>query len=307
MQTLMQDLRYGVRMLVKQPSFTFIAVLTLGLGIGANTAIFSLLNQVMLRRLPVQKAEELVVLRSPGPRRGHVSSDGDAAGSFSFPLYQKLREQNNVFAGLLARYAIPLSISTSGQTERASGELVSGNYFEVLGVAPAVGRVFSLSDDQLGATQPVAVLSYGYWQRRFGLNPAVLNQTLLVNGRALTVVGVARSGFSGVQIGQTPDVFIPLTLKAQMTPNWNGTEDWNDYWLAVMGRLKPGMRPQQAEAGVLPTYRALLEEQLPKVQGWSQEVRERFLAKRIELTPGAQGRPIFQNDAGTPLLVLFAD
>jgi predicted permease len=292
-------------MLWKTPGVTLIATLTLALGIGANTAIFSLLDQVMLRRLPVQRPEELVVLRSPGPMRGHVSSDGDSATSFSYPLYKKLREQNQALAGLLARYAIPLSVSTQGQTERASGELVSGNYFEVLGVPPALGRVFSLQDDQLAGAHPVAVLSYGYWKRRFGLNPAILNQSLLVNGHALTVVGVTRAGFSGVQVGQTPDIFIPVTMKAQMTPNWDGLEDWNDYWLALMGRLKPGQTREQAEAAIAPAYRVLLEEQLPKVQGWSQQARERFLNKRIELKPGAQGRTIFQNDAGRPLWVLF--
>lgn len=305
MQTFLQDLRYGARMMRKQPGFTLLAVFTLALGIGANTAIFSLLDQLMLRRLPVEKPDELVVLRSPGPIRGHGSSDSDIATSFSYPLYKGLRERNEVFSGLLARYAIPLSVSTKGQTERASGELVSGNYFEVLGVRPALGRVFSLEDDKLAGAHPVAVLSYGYWTRRFGNDPAVLNQQLLINGHSLTVVGVARAGFYGVQIGQSPDVFIPLTMKAQMTPNWDGLEDWNDYWIALVGRLKPGLTPQQGEAGVLPTYHALLAEQLPKVQGWPKDVQDRFLAKKIELKPGAQGRQIVQNQSGEGLWVLF--
>jgi putative ABC transport system permease protein len=305
MQTLSQDLRYSLRMLLKTPGVTLIATLTLALGIGANTAIFSLLDQVMLRRLPVHKPEELVVLRSPGPMRGRVSSDGDNAASFSYPLYKKLREQNQALAGLLARYAIPLSVSAQGQTERARGELVSGNYFEVLGVQPALGRVFTLQDDQLAGAHPVAVLSYNFWKQRFGLNPSILNQTLLVNGHALTVVGVARAGFSGVQIGQTPDIFVPLAMKAKMTPNWDAMDSWRDYWLAVMGRLKPGQTREQAEAAIAPIYRALLEEQLPLMTGWTQETRDRFLNKRLELKPGAQGRTILQNDAGTPLWVLF--
>src|SRR5574341_202883 len=262
MQTLWQDLRFSARMLMKQPGFTLIAVVTLALGIGANTAIFSLLDQVMLRRLPVERPEELVVLRSPGPMRGHVSTDGDSATSFSYPMYKGLRENNAVFAGLLARYPIPLSVSFGGQTERADGELVSGNYFETLGVRPAMGRVFSLEDDKTPGAHPVAVLSYGYWTRRFAQNPSTLNQTLLINGHQLTVVGVARAGFNGVQVGQSPDVFIPVTMKEQMTPNWKGLENWNDYWLAVIGRLKPGFTREQAEAGVLPAYHALLAEHL---------------------------------------------
>ncbi len=305
MQTLLQDLRFGVRMLLKQPGFTLLAVFTLALGIGANTAIFSLLDQVLLRRLPVEKPDELVVLRSPGPIRGHGSSDGDMATSFSVPMYKGLRARNEVFSGLLARYAIPLSVSAKGQTERADGELVSGNYFEVLGVRPALGRVFNLEDDQLVGGHPVAVLSHGYWTRRFANDPSVLNQTLLINGHNLTAVGVARAGFAGVQVGQTPDVFIPIAMKKQMTPNWDGVEDWNDYWVALIGRLKPGLTATQAAAGILPTYSALLAEQLPKVEGWPKETQERFLAKRIELRPGAGGRQVVQRDAGEELWVLF--
>jgi putative ABC transport system permease protein len=305
MGTLLQDVRYSVRMLLKTPGVTFIAALTLALGMGANTAIFSLLDQVLLRRLPVSNPQELVVLRSPGPMRGMISSDGDNANCFSYPLYQKLREQNTVLAGLLARYAIPLSVSAQGQTERAGGELVSGNYFEVLGVQPALGRVFSLQDDRQPGAHPVVVLSHAYWQRRFAANPGILNQTLLINGHALTVVGVTRAGFDGVQIGQTPDIFIPLTMKAQMTPNWNGLDNWNAYWLAVMGRLQPGQTREQAQAALAPLYRALLEEQLPKIQGWNQQQRDRFLNKPLELQPGAQGRTILQRDARAPLWALF--
>jgi predicted permease len=305
MQTLLQDLRYGARMLLKNPGFTLIAVLTLALGIGANTAIFSLLDQVLLRRLPVANPDELVVLRSPGPIRGHGSSDSDIATSFSVPMYKGLRDNNQVFSGLLARYAIPLSVSKGGQTERAAGELVSGNYFETLGVRPALGRVLTMEDDKQIGAHPVAVLSHGYWTRRFANDPSILNQQLLINGHNLTVVGVARAGFTGVQVGQTPDVFIPLLMKHQMTPNWEGLEDWNDYWVALIGRLKPGLTAQQAEAGILPTYSALLAEQLPKVQGWPKEKQDRFLAKRIELQPGAGGRQVVQADAGEGLWVLF--
>lgn len=306
MQTLLQEIRYGARMLLKSPGFTLIAVFTLALGIGANTAIFSLIDQVMLRRLPVERPEELVVLRSPGPMRGSVSSDGDMAASFSYPMYKNLREKNEVFSGLLARFAIPLSVSAQGQTaERASGELVSGNYFEVLGVRPALGRVFSLGDDQQLGAHPVAVLSHAYWVKRFGQNSSILNQQILVNGHSLTVVGVARPGFTGVQVGQAPEVFIPMAMKAQMTPNSDGMQDWNNYWLAVMGRLKPGMSREQAEVAIQPTWSALLQEQLALIRDADQAWRGRFGAKRLELKPGAQGRPILQNDAGTPMLVLL--
>jgi predicted permease len=305
MQRLLQDLRYGLRTMLRRPSFTLIAIITLALGIGANTAIFSLFDQVMLRRLPVEKPEELVVLRSPGPLRGRVYSDGDNAAPFSYLMYKNLREKNQVFSGLLARFPIRLSVSYKGQTERGDGELVSGNYFEVLGVKPALGRVFSLEDDQLAGGHPVAMLSHGYWTRRFGQDPTVLNQTLLINGHPLTVVGVARAGFSGVQVGQTPDIFIPMMMKAQMTPNWNGLDQWNDHWLAIIGRLKPGLTPQQAEAGLLPTYQPLLAEQLQAMRSSTKEFSERFLAKPILLASGAGGRTVLQTDVGTPLIALF--
>src|SRR5689334_9532855 len=163
MDTLWQDIRYGFRTLVKNPGFAAVAVLTLALGLGANTAIFSLTDQILLRRLPVERPDELAVLRSPGPKSGHTWSDGDNAASFSYPLYTALRERNNVFSGLLARFTVPLSFSSEGQTERANGELVSGNYFAVLGVRPALGRVFTEEDDRTVGASPIAVLSHGYW------------------------------------------------------------------------------------------------------------------------------------------------
>src|ERR1700738_3654280 len=179
MRAIWQDVRFGARGLAKHPGFTAIAVLTLALGIGANTAIFSLVSQVLLRRLPVQNPNELVILRSPGPMRGHVWSDGDEAQSFSYPMYKGLRETNSVFSGILARFAIPASIASHGQTERGGGELVSGNYFDVLGVRPALGRVLTLDDDKVPGAQPVVVLSHAYWTHRFGGDPSVLNQSLL--------------------------------------------------------------------------------------------------------------------------------
>src|SRR5262245_31209150 len=307
MQTLLQDLRYGARMLLKNPGFTLIAVLTMALGIGANTAIFSLTDQVLLRLLPVERPEELVVLRSPGPKGGRVTSDGDNAASFSYPMYKDLRDRgNNVFSGLLARYAIPLSVAGAGQTERADGELVSGNYFEVLGVRPALGRVFNQEDDRAPGANPVVVLSHAYWTRRFAADPAILNKTLTVNGTLMTVIGVSRKGFRGVQVGQTPDIFIPLMMKAQMTPNWNGLDDHRDYWLAIMGRLKPGMSSAQTEEAVRPSYRSFLEEELSLRGGGSAESRQRFLDKRILLDDGSKGRLILQRDAKKPFLILTA-
>lgn len=305
MDTLLQDFRYGARVLIKNPGFTIVAVLTLALGLGANTAIFSLTDQILLRLLPVDKPEELVVLRSPGPKNGSVWADGDGAASFAYPFYKMLRDKDSVFAGALARFAVSLSVAGEGQTERANGELVSGNYFEVLGVRPAIGQVFTDDDNRVPGGHPLVVLSHGYWTRHFGADSGILNKTLIVNGLSMTVVGVARAGFNGVQVGQTPDMFIPITMKAQMTPNWDGLNDHRDYWLAIIGRLKPGLLREQAEAAVAPVYSQIIEEELPLLGNLSADSKQRFRDKKLLLDSGSRGRPILQHDTKEPLLVLM--
>jgi predicted permease len=305
MQRLVQDVRYALRMLRANPGFTAVAILTLALGIGANTAIFSLTDQVLLRTLPVQHPEELVVLRAPGPNPGHTWSDGDDTAIFSFPMYKDLREHNPVFSGLLARYPESISVAAKGQTaERSNGELVSGNYFEVLGVTPTLGRVFNSQDETAAGANPVAVLSYSYWTRRFGGDPGILNKELIVNGTALTVVGVTRPGFTGIQVGQVPDVFIPITMKAQMTPNWDGLAARDDHWVAILGRLKPGYTPAKAEAALAPVFRAILESELPILK-LSAKTGQKYVAKTLKLDSGARGRQIFQSDAQKPLVSLM--
>jgi len=306
MQSLSNDIRFGLRMLAKSPGFTAIAVITLALGIGANTAIFSLMNQVLLERLPVKNPDELVILQAPGPVTGHVSSDGDGTESFSYPMYKGLRDNNSVFSGVLARYGFSASVASRGQTDRASGELVSGNYFEVLGVEPAVGRVFSQDDDRVPGAQPVVVLSHSYWTRHFGADPSVLNKVLLINNVEMTVVGVSEAGFSGVQVGKTPDIFVPLMMTQRMTLYGETLDKWNDYWMTLLARRKPGVSEKQAEAGLNAAYRPLLEEQLPQIKsGWNEEKRQRFLNKKILLSSGARGRMIVQRDSGGQIKTLF--
>jgi putative ABC transport system permease protein len=301
---LWQDIRFGARMLAKNSGFTVVAVLTLALGIGANSAIFSLLNQILLRRLPVKNPGELVVLQAPGPKAGHVWDDGDDSESFSYPVYKGLRD-NSVFSGMLARFSISASIASRGETERGSGEIVSGNYFEVLGVQPALGRLFNPEDDRAPGAEPFVVLSHAYWMRRFGGDWGVLHQPLLVNNTELTIVGVAQPGFTGIQVGQAADVFVPLVMKAQMLPDSNPLEEWNDYYLAVLARRKPGVSLQQAEAGINAAYRPLLEEQLPKINGWNEPKRQLFLKSKVVVAPGARGRTPLQRDSGGALMSLF--
>src|SRR5438045_7763590 len=199
MPELYQDVRYGLRMLAKNPGFTAIAILAVALGIGANTAIVSLLNQVLLRRLPVENPQELVVLKSPGPKHGHVWSDGDDSEIFSYPLYKGLAKNTTVFDGVLARYEFSASIASHGQTDRGSGELVTGNYFEVLGVRPALGRVLSAADDDVQGAHPGLVLSHAYWRQHFGGESGVWNHNILVKTPTMTSVGAQVAGINWEQ------------------------------------------------------------------------------------------------------------
>lgn len=306
MHALWQDVRYGLRMLSKHPGFTAIAVLTLALGIGANTAIFSLLNQILLRQLPVKNPGELSLLRSPGPKSGHVWSDGDDSEIFSYPLYKGLAKNTSVFDGVIARYSFSASISNHGQTDLGSGELVSGNYFQTLGVGAAVGRVLTSEDDVVPGGHPIVMLSHAYWAQHFGADAGVLNKTILVNNTELTIVGVVQAGFAGIQVGQTPNLFVPMMMKGQMTPIRNGLDDWNDSWLAILARRKPGVSLKQAEAGINAEYRPLLEQQLATIKRWDEKKRQTFLNKKIVLSSGAQGRTTLQRDSGPALSALFA-
>jgi len=306
MQTIWQDIRYGVRVLAKNPGFTAIAVITLALGIGANTAIFSLMNQVLLRRLPVRNPSELVVLHNPGPKTGHVSSDGDDSDSFSYPMYKGLRDGAASVSSVVARWSFSASLASLGQTERGRAELVTGNYFEVLGVPPAIGRVFSADDDRVPGGHPLAVLSHNYWTRRFGGDPNILNKTLLVNNVEMTIVGVSRAGFTGIQVGQIPDVFVPMAMAPQMTFDPEALTGWNNYWMKVLARRSPGISDAQVTAALNAAYRPLLDEQLAKITSFNEQKRQAFLAKTITLEPGARGRNVTQRDSGPQLLVLFA-
>ena len=306
MSSLAQDLRYALRTFAKSPAFSAVAVLTLALGIGANAAIFALVDRVLIRPLPVRDPERLVLLRSPGPTQGNTWSDDDEATSFSYPMYRELAQRATVFDGLIGELPFQASVAARGETETSAGELVTGNYFSVLGVPPALGRVLTPADDRSPGGHPLAVLSHAYWNRRFGADPSVVGQTLRVNDQLLTVVGVAGASFEGIQAGRRADLFIPMMMKAQMTPGWNGLDDPKSYWLQMVGRLKPGLSPAAAERALAPTYRGLLVETLPRITGWSDVRRREFLNRRLELLPGVRGRRVLQDGIGTPLLSLMA-
>jgi predicted permease len=306
MDGLGQDVRHALRLLRKSPGFSLIVVATLALGIGANTAIFSLLDQLLVRLLPVRDPSRLVLLSGPGPNRGLFESSSEAVAPFSHPMFVDFRDRGGeVFEGVLARYPLRLDVADRGGTETVSGALVSGTYFEVLGVGAALGRVLAPADDRTPGAHPVAVISHGYWQRRFGGDASVVGRVVNVNGQPLTIVGVSAPGFHGAQIGRPEDVFVPLMMKAQMTPAWDGLGNRRAMWLEVMARLKPGVALERAEAVMAVVYRQALEAEAREMAGGSEKFLKDFVAKKLEFLPGGQGLPELQHRLKTPLVVLM--
>ncbi|MBO0727361.1 MAG: ABC transporter permease, partial [Blastocatellia bacterium] len=239
MQALIQDLRYGARTLLKKPGFTLIAIITLGVGIGANTAIFSLVNTVMLRPLPVAAADRIVEVTPLGK--------GAGIGAFSYPTYKDFRDKNEVLDALAAYFFTPMSLSQNGVNVRAWGYLVTGNYFDLLGVRAVKGRMFTQEEDRVPGANPVAVISYGCWQRRFGGDPNMVGKTIKLNGYDFTVVGVAPEGFRGTVLMFDPEIYAPMTMANQIAPgqsNW--FENRGNGGIFGLGRLKQGVTATQA-------------------------------------------------------------
>ncbi len=301
MESLARDLRLALRTLSQSPAFTSVVVLTLALGIGANTAIFTLMDQVLLRMLPVKEPQALVVLDDPGMFQGFFFGDQ----TLSFPMYRDLQDRNQVFDGVIGRFATSLQASYRGRNERIAAELVSGEYFGVLGVVPSLGRAFTKDDDRNPGGHLVAMLSHGYWKRQFGADPKIVGQTLHLNGYPMTIVGVAPPGFNGVEVGAAPDVFVPLTMKAQMTPTWDHLDNRRSRWLNVLARLKPGVTLAEAEAGANVLYRQLLQEELDLVPGGSQKFREGYAKNHLYLRPGFRGLSQLRQSASLPLFLLM--
>ena len=303
-------MRQAIRVLGKSPSFTLVAILSLALGIGANTAIFTLLDQVLLRSLPVRAPEQLVLLRFTGAEEGSSRCRDDHNLYFSYPMYRDLRDRNTVFSGMLATFAATgnyaIALNSHGETERASAELVSGNYFEMLGVRPALGRLFQQSDDLAPEANPVAVLSYGYWQRHFGGDSSILNQTIRLNDHPFTVIGVAPPAFRSVVIGDAPDLFTPMMMKAQITPGWNELDDRRSKWLNVVARLKPGVTRKQAEAAINPLWYSLRQMELDQMHHPPQRFRTEFMQTHLSLLDGASGLSPIRNQFSVALEALMA-
>jgi predicted permease len=296
-----RDIRYATRGLRKNAGFALVIILTLGLGMGANAAIFSLMDQVLLRSLPVREPSRLVFLDGPGAFQGRTFN----RMTFSYPMYTDFRDRNQVFSGALGRFPIAMTAVWQGHSERVSGDLVSGNYFDVLGVGPALGRVLGPADDRTPGAHAVAVLSYGYWQRRFGGDPSVLDRTLIVNGHPMTIVGVSARGFNGIEVGSASDVMVPMMMKALMTPTWNDLDNRRSRWVTIMGRLKPAIRADEAEAQLNVIYRQVNEQEVQTLTNVSESFRQRFVAKHLEVLPASRGVSDMRTQFSTPLVVLM--
>ena len=303
MTQLVSDIRYSLRMLVKNPGFALVVVLTLALGIGANAAIFSLTDHVLVQSLPVDKPEELVVLSSYDPADGP-----DYRSSFSYPMYQDLRDKNEVLSGVIACGGAQMSLSYADQNERVNGELVSGNYFQVLGVRPWVGRLLTQEDDLTPGAHPVAVLSYAFWTRRFAKDAGIVGKTVLINEHPVSVIGVAPPGFYGLTISSNPDVRVPLMMAPVFNPvPADRLKRRSHQWLNVMARVKSNVSVAQAQASMDLLYRQIREADAknlsPKTSAFD---RERFMARRLGLQPGAQGLHSVQEEMRKSLLILLA-
>ncbi|HEY1494672.1 MAG TPA: ABC transporter permease [Candidatus Solibacter sp.] len=309
LENLLQDILYGMRALRRSPGFTAVAVFSLALGIGANTAIYSVINAILLRALPVADPERLVVVAVPFVKRGELSYNQ----SFSYPQYRHLRDHSKLLESVICFRTHSFSVSTGGSTELATGALVSGNYFPTLGVEPALGTAIDPSDDikpgSGGARGPVVVLGYRFWVRRFGANPAVVGRTIDVNGYPFTIAGVAPPGFTGTEVGETADVFAPMMMQSVLAPeNRNALEQRRNVWLRVMGRLKPDNGtdngPRQAEAEMTLLYQQFRQDD-NGASGLTEARKRAIREMRIALLPGATGISGLRKQYGTLLVILM--
>jgi predicted permease len=295
------------RTLWRTPFVTAVAVLSLALGIGGNAAIFSLFNQILFRPLPVSQPDRLINLSVPGPNPGSQSCNqaGDCEEVFSYAMFRDLEEHQTVLTGLAAHRAFGASYSIHGESLTGEGMLVSGSYFPTLGLTPALGRLLVPGDDQAVGGSFLAVLSYGFWHSRFGSDPAVIGQTIIVNGKTLTVIGVAPRGFEGTTLGVRPLVFVPITMRGELE-GFSGFENRRSYWIYLFGLLKPGVTQAQAASALNGIYRPILADvEAPLQSGMSDPTMERFLAKEILLADGFRGQSSIHAEASTPLLMLL--
>jgi putative ABC transport system permease protein len=310
MNPIVQDIRYALRQLRKSPAFTLTVVLTLALGIGANAAVFTLFDQVLLRMLPVERPKELVRFVWTGAFSGSASSfGGDSTNYFSYPMYKDLRDKNAVFQGVLAADRTNVGVSWRNQSEAQDAEVVTGNYFQLLGLKPALGRLLTQQDDTAKNANFVTVLSYNNWRTRFAGARDVVGQTVLINGHAFTVAGVAPANFDSAIGGYKPAVFIPMSMEAIAMPWRTPLDDLNNHqaiYLTLVARLKPGVTPAQAEASLAPWWHSLREYELALYKSKSARFAQHFLDSHLKVLDDSKGYSPDRIDLQKPLVILMS-
>jgi predicted permease len=302
--SLPRELRFAVRSLTKSPVFVAVAVISLALGIGANTAVFTLLDQAILRLLPVQDPRQLIQLAENGSFHG--SNTG--MNSLSYPIYRDFSEQNQVFSGMFCRNSLPFSVSFRDRSERVAGELVSGTYFPVLGLHAAFGRLFSSTEDRTRGGAPLAVLGYDYWQTRFAGDRSIIGRQLSINNHQLTIVGVAPKGFQGLERLFSTQVYAPISMAGQLTQEEKPFDDRGRRWVQVFGRLKDGVTLTQAKASLEPIFRRILRMEVkePRFAHASPYSRQQFLQMTLLVIPGGHGQDQVGQFLEAPLWALMA-
>ncbi len=310
MNTIIQDIRYALRQLMRAPGFAATVIVTLALGIGANSAIFTIFDQVLLRMLPVQKPKELVRFEWTGAFSGSTSSfGGDGKNYFSYPMYKDLRDKNDVFSGVLAAVHTGVGVSWHDQAENLDAEIVSGNYFNLLGLKPAVGRLFADSDDTVKNANPVVVLGHDYWKTHFSAATDVAGKTVLINGHAFTILGVAPEGFNSAIDEYKPAVFLPISMTEVAMP-WTAPRDdlhnHQSLWITLIARLKPGTTQQQAEASLGPLWHSLRVQELTGYGSVSARFKNGFVNRtHLAVKDDSTGFMPERAEMRTPLLVLM--
>jgi predicted permease len=299
------DVRFSVRSFLKAPSFTITAVLSLMLGIGATTAIYSLVDQVLLHALPVRQPERLVLIDWQGDQVGNGFGSWNL---MSYPICRDLDQQKQFFEGVFCRALTTVNLSAGSDSYPATAEIVSGNYFPVLGVGPALGEVLTNDDDRRANANSVAVLSYGFWQSQFDGAFDVVGRKVLVNGQPLTIIGVAAASFRGIDVGEVPALWIPASMSTTVVPGFNDLFDRRTYWMQVLGRLNPGVTLRNAQAGLQPWFKAILREDMarPGFPVITPERRQRFLSSSLTLTSAPQGHSGLRRQLSEPLWMLLA-
>jgi predicted permease len=299
--------RSAIKSLRKTPILSLAAILSLALGIGANAAIFSAFNQSLLQRLPVPAPAELVTLSAPGEKRGRVSSSnsGGSDAVFSHPLFRDLERSQQALTGLAAHRDVPANVAHRGQTSNEMALLVSGSYFPVLDLQPALGRLLSPADDLTAGAHRVVVLSHAYWRSRFGEDPSILNDTLMINGEPMTVVGVAPRGFHGTTTEDSPEVFVPLTMSAAIHTDYEDLESRSDHWLYLFGRLKPGITRTAAESSMHAVFAGIMQNIERAAFKGNSQAREQYVSRKLLLGDGARGEQPYRGDMLPVFLLLF--